>query len=125
LEGVLDDSADLCQLNGLESMPHSTTFQKASRKPLARELAQLLLGETVKRVSGRRKSVEHAAIVSTGLECTVASNYFVSRRVRAGTPLENSDLPRPFSFSHKRTGCKGRSNVFKCFAMTPSSLGHR
>ena len=77
-------------------MPHSTTFQKASRKPLARELAQLLLGETVKRVSGRRKSVEHAAIVSTGLEFTVTSNYFVNRRVRAGTPWKTVTYPVPF-----------------------------
>ena len=91
LEGLLDDSADLCQLIGLESVPHYTTFQKASRRLLTNVLAQSLLDETVTRALGRRKSVAHAAIDSTGLECTAASSYFVKRRVR-GKPLENSDL---------------------------------
>jgi hypothetical protein len=40
LEGLLDDSADLCQLIGLESVPHYTTFQKASRKLLTNSLVQ-------------------------------------------------------------------------------------
>ena len=86
LEGLLNDSADLCQLIGLESVPHYTTFQKASRKLLTNSHAQSLLDETVKRVMGRRKSVDHAAIDSTGLECSAASNYFVKRRDRVGNP---------------------------------------
>jgi transposase len=94
LEGLLDDSADLCQLIGLESVPHYTTFQKASRKLLANALAQSLLDETVRRALGRRKSVEHAAIDSTGLECTAASNYFVKRRVRAGNPWKTVTYTR-------------------------------
>jgi hypothetical protein len=68
LEGLLDDSADLCQLIGLESVPHYTTFQKASRKLLANSLVQSLLDDTVTRALGRRKAVEDAAIDSTGLE---------------------------------------------------------
>ncbi len=86
LEGLLDDSADLCQVIGLESVPHYTTFQKASRKLLANAHAQPLLDEAVRRALGRRKSVDHAAIGSTGLECTAASNYFVTRRDRVGNP---------------------------------------
>jgi transposase len=86
LEGLLDDSADLCQLIGLESVPHYTTFQKASRKLLANSLVQSLLDETVTRALGRRKAVEHAAIDSTGLECSAASNYFVKRRDRVENP---------------------------------------
>jgi transposase len=35
---------------------------------------------------GRRKAVEHAAIDSTGLECSAASNYFVKRRDRVENP---------------------------------------
>jgi hypothetical protein len=62
LEGLLDDSADLCQLIGLEPVPHYTTFQKATRKLLANSLVQSLLDETVTRALGRRKAVEHAAI---------------------------------------------------------------
>ncbi|MFO0264205.1 MAG: hypothetical protein ACK53V_21465, partial [Planctomycetota bacterium] len=54
LEGLLDDSADLCQLIGLESVPHYTTFQKASRKLLTNSLVQSLLDETVTRAMGRR-----------------------------------------------------------------------
>jgi transposase len=86
LEGLLEDSADLCQLIGLESVPHYTTFQKASRKLLANTLVQALLDETVKRALGRRKTVEHAAVDSTGLECSAASNYFVKRRDRVENP---------------------------------------
>jgi hypothetical protein len=51
LEGLLDDSADLCQLIGLESVPHYTTFQKASRKLLANSLVQV---ETVVSMIKRR-----------------------------------------------------------------------
>jgi len=47
LAELLDKSADLCQLIGLASVPHYTTFQKASRKLLADSLAQSLLNETV------------------------------------------------------------------------------
>jgi hypothetical protein len=61
LTGLLDDSADLCQLIGLESVPHYTTFQKASRKLLVNSLVQALLDETVTRALGRRKTVKHAA----------------------------------------------------------------
>ncbi|MFN9880447.1 MAG: hypothetical protein ACK557_18410 [Planctomycetota bacterium] len=86
LEGLLDDSADLCQLIGLESVPHFTTFQKASRKLLANTLVQALLDETVTSAMGRRKTVEHAAIDSTGLECSAASNYFVKHRDRVENP---------------------------------------
>jgi len=86
LEGLLEDSADLCQLIGLESVPHYTTFQKASRKLLANTLVQALLDETVTRAMGRRKTVEHAAVDSTGLECSAASNYFVKRRDRVENP---------------------------------------
>jgi hypothetical protein len=86
LEGLLDDSADLCQLIGLESVPHYTTFQKASRKLLVNSLVQALLDETVTRALGRRKTVKHAAIDSTGLECSAASNYFVKRRDRVENP---------------------------------------
>ncbi len=89
LEGLLDDTPELCQLIGLESVPHYTTFQKASRKLLTNALAQSLLDETVTRALGRRKSVEHAAVDSTGLECTAASIYFVKRRDRVGNPWKN------------------------------------
>ena len=96
--GLLDYSSELCQLIGLESVPHYTTFQKASRKLLANSLVQSLLDETVKRALGRRKSVEHAAIDSTGLECSAASNYFVKRRDRVENPWKTvtySNNPKP------------------------------
>ncbi len=67
-------------------MPHYTTFQKASRKLLVNSLVQALLDETVTRARGRRKTVKHAAIDSTGLECSAASNYFVKRRDRVENP---------------------------------------
>ena len=86
LERLLDDTPELCQLIGLESVPHYTTFQKASRKLLSNSLTQALLADTVSRALGRRRSGAHAAIDSTGLECTAASNYFVKRRDRKGNP---------------------------------------
>jgi hypothetical protein len=101
LAGLLNDSADLCQSIGLESVPHYTTFQKASRKLLSNSVAQALLDETVSRALGRRRSVAHAAIDSTGLECTAASNYFVKRRDRKGNPWKNGDL-QPLSQAGNR-----------------------
>jgi hypothetical protein len=94
LAGLLDDSADLCQLIGLESVPRYTTFQNASRKLLVNAHAQSLLDESVRRALGRRKSVDHAAIDSTGLECPAASNYFVKRRVCAGNPWKTVTYTR-------------------------------
>jgi hypothetical protein len=55
LEGLLDDTSDLCQLIGLESVPHYTTFQKASRKLLSNSVAQALLDETVSRARGAKQ----------------------------------------------------------------------
>ncbi len=70
----------------MKSVPHFTTFQKASRKLLAAEPVQRLLDETVSRMMERRKHSQLAAVDSTGLESTVASPYFVRRRSRQETP---------------------------------------
>jgi hypothetical protein len=74
LAGLLDDSADLCQLIGLDSVPHYTTFQMAFRKLLANAHAPSLLDETVTWALGRRKSDEHAAIESVLPRAIISSN---------------------------------------------------
>jgi hypothetical protein len=56
LQGLLDDSADLCQLIGLESVTHFSNFQTAFRRLLGNSLVQSPLDKTVSRAldAGRR-----------------------------------------------------------------------
>jgi hypothetical protein len=86
LQQLLSDCSDLKACIELKSVPHFTTFQKASKKLLAAEPVQRLLSETVRRMMGRRKYVDLAAVDSTGLESTAASPYFVKRRSRQENP---------------------------------------
>ncbi|MEQ1902864.1 MAG: hypothetical protein ABL888_01600 [Pirellulaceae bacterium] len=86
LQNLLVDCSDLTAAIELKSVPHFTTFQKASRKLLAAEPVHRLLDETVSRMMGKRKYVQLAAVDSTGLESTAASPYFVKRRSRQENP---------------------------------------
>jgi hypothetical protein len=45
---LLEESSDLCQAIGLESVPHYTTIQKASKRLLTLASAKSLLVSTVK-----------------------------------------------------------------------------
>ena len=82
----LEDHPSLREVLRLDSVPHFTTLQKASRHLLASEPARRLLESTIRLHYGRRRRVASSAIDSTGLECTAASGYFVRRRHRVSEP---------------------------------------
>lgn len=76
----LADNSDLRGVIGLETIPHFTTLQKASRRLLRRPAAKKLFRTTVRRFLARRRRIERAALDSTGLDCGHASRYYVRRR---------------------------------------------
>jgi hypothetical protein len=76
----LTDHSDLRAALGLAVVPHFTTPQKASRRLLRLTLARQLFRTTVRRFLGRRRTVERAALDSTGLDCGHASRYYIRRR---------------------------------------------
>lgn len=82
----LQENLQLAAIIQLEQIPHYTTLQKASKKLLASPRAKRLLDATVRAQLGRRTRVPTALIDSTGMACTVASTYFVKRRVRQDQP---------------------------------------
>jgi hypothetical protein len=82
----LADHPELCEVLRLNSVPHFTTLQKASRHLLASEPVRRVLESTIRLHYGRRRRVASSAADSTGLECTAASGYFVRRRHRASEP---------------------------------------
>jgi hypothetical protein len=65
---------------GLRCVPHFTTLHKASKRLLRLPRARRLLGATIRRLLGRRRSVRRAAFDSTGLDCGRRSFYYVRRR---------------------------------------------
>jgi len=82
----LADHPSLCEVLGLNCVPHFTTLQKASRHLLASEPVRRVLHSTIRRHYGHRRRVKSSAVDSTGLECSSASGYFVRRRNRVTGP---------------------------------------
>lgn len=82
----LTDHSELREVLRLNSVPHFTTLQKASRHLLASEPVRRVLDSTIRLHYGRRRRVASSAVDSTGLECTAASGYFVRRRHRVTLP---------------------------------------
>jgi Transposase DDE domain len=76
----LDDFDALRWLLGLKTVPHFTTFQKASRKLLRASKARRLFNATIRRFLKRRHRLKRVAVDSTGLECGHRSLYYVRRR---------------------------------------------
>jgi hypothetical protein len=85
----LADHPDLCEVLGLDCVPHFTTLQKASRHLLATASARRVLHSTIRMHYGRRRRIASSAVDSTGLECTAASAYFVKRRQRVTLPWKS------------------------------------
>jgi hypothetical protein len=63
----LDDHPELRNVLRLDSVPHFTTLQKASRRLLASEPVRRVLESTIAMRYGRRRCVASGAIDSTGL----------------------------------------------------------
>ena len=75
----LVDCPDLCRVIDLTTVPHFTTFHKASYGILALPKAHQLLQQTI-HMAMQYSYVDQAAIDSTGLEVGYTSYYFVRRR---------------------------------------------
>jgi hypothetical protein len=75
----LKDMPDLAASFSLKVVPHYTTLQKASQRLLRNEQARMLLDASITEVLQGRKTVELAAVDSTGLESGHVSSYFVKR----------------------------------------------
>jgi hypothetical protein len=76
----LTDNSDLRNTLGLQTVPHFTTPQKASRWLLRQRLAKRLFRTTVRRFLQRRRRLRRAALDSTGLDCGHASRHYIRRR---------------------------------------------
>jgi hypothetical protein len=76
---LLLDCSELAAAMGLESVPHYTTLQKASRRLLKQSHVRVLLDDTVRRIRGKKR-VDHAAVDSSGFDAHHASRYFIWRR---------------------------------------------
>lgn len=74
------DCQDLRDVIGLESVPHYTTLQKASRRLLRQQGVRRLLDDTVRRIRRRKINVPYAAVDSSGFDAHHASRYFIWRR---------------------------------------------
>jgi len=77
---ILNDCPSLCNAIGLHAVPHFTTLQKAARRLLNACNAEKMLQRTITIVFRRRRTVELAAMDSTGLDARHISSYFVRRR---------------------------------------------
>jgi Transposase DDE domain len=76
----LADHSDLRATLGLQTVPHFTTPQKASRRLLRQRVAKRLFRTTVRRFLQRRRRLKRAALDSTGLDCGHASRHYIRRR---------------------------------------------
>jgi transposase len=91
---ILADSSDLCKAFDLDTVPHFTTLQKASKKLLRFSVANRLLEATVKSVTKDDTTIDLAAIDSTGFESGHVSRYFVKRRSREPKPYQTTTYRR-------------------------------
>jgi hypothetical protein len=85
---LLADLSDLRRALGLRCAPHWTTLHKAAGRLLQRRRVRRLLTSTVRRVLGRRRRVQRAALDSTGFETGHTSHYYARRRAKRATPKE-------------------------------------
>ena len=97
LEAFLHDTPELQSTIGLRSVPHFTTFHKASRRLLRFRRAKRMLRETVHQAveaHWMKKKVSLAAMDGTGLETHHASSYYVRRKAKGGKSTQNIHYKR-------------------------------
>jgi hypothetical protein len=85
--GLLADSHSLCEVIGLEQVPHFTTLQKAADRLLVKKSFRRLITATVERARKRKivgRSVRLAAIDTSGFEARHTSRYYAWRRKKVG-----------------------------------------
>jgi hypothetical protein len=76
---LLIDCEDLRKVIGIETVPHFTTLQKASRRLLKAPAVRDLIEDTVHRIHRRKRHVKYAAADSSGFDAHHASRYFIFR----------------------------------------------
>ena len=84
IAAILADSSDVRKAFDLKTVPHFTTLQKASKKLFRFAVADKLIKATVRSVI-KNKTVDLAAVDSTGFETGYTSRYFARRRAEGGT----------------------------------------
>lgn len=97
LSVLLGDSSELRNAIGLTTVPHFTTFHKASRRLLRFRRAKDLLRTTVRRAVEKRlvkPTVSLAAMDGTGLESHHASAYYVCRTAKGGKSRQKTTYAR-------------------------------
>ena len=97
LSSLLVDAPELCGTIGLRTVPHFTTFHKASRRLLVYRRAKRLLHKTVRRAVSAglvKAKVPLAAMDATGLESHHASPYYVRRKAKGGKSEQNLSYSR-------------------------------
>lgn len=87
LAETLKDCGDFQRAIELETVPHFTTFQKASRRLLRFAQFDRLLHKSIRYAQISRKlpkTIDLAALDGTGFESHHASRYYVQRRAKGG-----------------------------------------
>jgi hypothetical protein len=85
LTAILEDSSDLQKILELTEIPHYTTLQKAAHRLFKKDgFKKLLLAilDFARKGKILRKSIQLAALDSTGFESRHTSSYFIKRRDR-------------------------------------------
>lgn len=96
---ILQEHSDLRKTLELKKVPHFTTIQKAGRRLLGNASAQRLLDATVVRARprGKRKRrprVRRGALDASGFEAHRCSHYFVRRRAKNATHVQQTRYRR-------------------------------
>ena len=91
ISAILADDDDLRKLLALKATPHWTTLHKAASRLLRVPAARRLLDASVSRFLRRRRTVDTAAIDSSGFDAGHASRYYVRRRAKG---QRKSEKPR-------------------------------
>ena len=97
LSALLKDARELCDAIDLTTVPHFTTFHKASRRLLVFRRAKRLLRRTVRRAVAAglvKAKVPLAAMDATGLGSHHASQYYVRRKAKGGKSEQNLTYSR-------------------------------
>jgi hypothetical protein len=99
--GLLRDSPDLRNAIRLHTTPHWTTFQKACSRLLTSPCAAALLEATLaprqgarSRARRPRRNVKTAAVDSSGFDTHHSSRYFVARKSKGSSTVQNMTYRR-------------------------------
>jgi len=97
LSALLADAPELRNAIALATVPHFTTFHKASRRLLRFRRVKRLLRRTVRQAVEERlvkPKVSLAALDGTGLESHHASGYYVCRKAKGGKSQQKTTYAR-------------------------------